>query len=123
MWNGAVPILPRVMSSIVWGKTSSHVIADVCITPIGVGVSVSKEIIEVFRVLRSFPVKCKLHAYGTNLEGEWDDVMGAVKAVHERLHEMGVQRVSSNMRFGTRIDKFQTLEDKVDIVEAGLSHP
>jgi uncharacterized protein (TIGR00106 family) len=105
---------------IVWGKNSSHVIADVCITPIGAGVSVSKEIIEVEKVLRSFPVKCKLHAYGTNIEGEWNDVMNAVKASHARLHDLGVQRVSSNMRFGTRIDKMQSLEDKVEKVEAGL---
>ena len=96
-----------------WGTNSEHVIADVCITPIGVGTSVSHEISEVSKVLMSFPIKCKLHAYGTNLEGEWEDVMAAVKAAHHRLHELGVTRVSSNMRFGTREDKHQTLEDKV----------
>lgn len=107
-------------SQILWGTNSEHVIADVCITPIGQGVSVSKEIIEVEHVLREFPIKCKLHAYGTNLEGEWEDVMAAVKAAHARLHELGITRVSSNMRFGTRTDKLQSLEDKVAAVEKGL---
>jgi len=107
-------------NQIKWGVNSEHVIADVCITPIGSGVSVSKEIVEVERVLRDFPVKCRLHAYGTNLEGEWEDVMAAIKAAHVKLHELGVARISSNMRFGTRIDKLQSLEDKVSAVERAL---
>ena len=101
-----------------WGTNSEHVIADVCITPIGVGASVSKEISEVAKVLQSFPIKCQLHAYGTNLEGDWEDVMAAVKDAHKRLHEMGITRVSSNMRFGTRIDKHQSLEDKIRAVRS-----
>ena len=112
----------RLSRKLVWGSNTEHMIADVCITPIGVGVSVSKEIIEVENVLKAFPIKCKLHAYGTNLEGEWEDVMAAVKAAHQRLHELGVQRVSSNMRFGTRIDKVQSMEDKVEVVERGLTN-
>ena len=105
---------------IVWGTNSEHVIADVCITPIGVGTSVSKEIIEIEKILRDFPIKCKLHAYGTNIEGEWEDVMAAIKAAHVKLHELGVTRVSSNMRFGTRVDKHQSLEDKVASVGNSL---
>ena len=110
----------RAKNQIIWGANSEHVIADVCITPIGVGASVSKEIIEVEKTLREFPIKCQLHAYGTNLEGEWEDVMAAIKAAHERLHALGVSRVSSNMRFGTRTDKHQSLEDKVSVVQKGL---
>ena len=115
-------MLKRMSSSCAkWGGAgSSHVIADICITPIGVGISVSKEIIEVEKALQSYPVKCKLHAYGTNIEGEWEDVMAAIKASHIKLHELGVSRVSSNMRFGTRTDKYQTMEDKVNVVENGL---
>jgi uncharacterized protein (TIGR00106 family) len=97
------------------------VIADVCITPIGTGsASVHKEIIEVEKVLRSFPIKTHLHAYGTNLEGKWDDVFSAVKAAHEKLHQLGITRISSNIRFGTRTDKDQTIQDKIDIVNNNL---
>ena len=40
--------------------------------------------------LRSFPrLKTQLHANGTNIEGEWEDVMAAVKFCHERLHSAG----------------------------------
>lgn len=92
-------------------------IADVCIIPLGVGVSVSREVTECERILRESGLKTKLHAYGTNVEGEWDDVMAAVKRCHETLHAMGVGRISTNIRIGTRTDKPQTMEDKIRKVE------
>lgn len=92
-------------------------IADVCIIPLGVGASVSKEVTECERILRESGLKTRLHAYGTNVEGEWDQVMAAVKRCHEALHAMGVPRISTNIRIGTRIDKDQTMDDKISKVE------
>lgn len=92
---------------------NGHVIADVCITPIGEGVSVRKHVLSVHHLFRSTPgLKSQLHAYGTNLEGDWDTVFGAIRKAHESLHGDGVVRISSNLRFGTRCDKVQSLEDK-----------
>ncbi len=96
------------------------VIADICIVPIGVGTSVAKEVTECERILRQSGLKTHLHAYGTNIEGEWDEVFAALKKCHERLHEMGVPRISTNLRAGTRVDKEQTMEDKVKRVEGLL---
>lgn len=96
-------------------------IADVCIIPLGVGTSVSKEVTVCERILRESGLKTKLHAYGTNVEGEWDDVMAAVKRCHETLHAMGVPRISTNIRIGTRTDKPQTMEDKIEKVERLLN--
>jgi uncharacterized protein (TIGR00106 family) len=93
------------------------VIADLCVIPIGLGVSVSKEIAICERILAEAGLKTRLHAYGTNIEGEWDGVFLAVKRCHEALHAAGVVRVSTNMRFGTRIDREQSMEDKVRSVE------
>lgn len=97
------------------------VIADVCIIPIGAGVSVSREVTECERILRESGLKTQLHAYGTNIEGDWDQVFLAVKRCHETLHAMGVQRVSTSIRVGSRTDKPQTMEDKVRKVEDRLS--
>src|SRR5438477_11215290 len=97
-----------------------HVIADLCLIPLGVGVSVSKEIAACERVLAEAGLKTKLHAYGTNIEGEWDDVFAAIKRCHEVVHAMGAPRVSSSLRFGTRIDRVQTMEDKVESVAKRL---
>ena len=96
------------------------VIADLCIVPLGVGVSVSKEIAACERILKESPVKIHLHAYGTNIAGEWDDVFAAVKRCHQALHETGVLRITSSLRFGTRIDREQTMEDKIRSVEEKL---
>jgi uncharacterized protein (TIGR00106 family) len=97
-----------------------QVIADLCVVPIGIGVSVSKEIAVCERILREAGLKTQLHAYGTNIEGDWDRVFAAVKQCHEVLHAAGVPRISTNMRFGTRIDREQTMEDKIQSVERKL---
>lgn len=96
------------------------VIADLCVVPLVKETSLSPYIAEVENILEEKGLKPRLHAYGTNVEGEWEDVMEAVRAVHERLHEMGVPRISSNMRFGTRIDREQSGEDKIRSVQEKL---
>jgi len=98
-----------------------NVIADVCIIPLGVGVSVSKEIAVCERIFTEAGLVTHLHAYGTNVEGEWDRVFAAVKRCHEALHDQGVPRISTNMRFGTRIDRDQTMKDKIRSVEEKLN--
>jgi uncharacterized protein (TIGR00106 family) len=97
------------------------VIADLCIVPLGVGLSVSKEIAVCERILADAGLKTHLHAYGTNIEGEWDEVFAAVKRCHEALHAAGVPRISTNMRFGTRVDREQTMDDKIRSVEEKLA--
>jgi len=61
-----------------------------------------------------------MHMYGTNIEGEWDEVMAAVKKCHEVVHEMGAPRISTTIRLGTRTDKNQTMEDKIRSVDQKL---
>jgi uncharacterized protein (TIGR00106 family) len=56
------------------------VIADLCVIPMGVGLSVSKEIAMCERILAAAGLKTRLHAYGTNIEGDWDRVFAAVKS-------------------------------------------
>ena len=93
------------------------VLADISIVPIGVGVSLSKYVAACERELKNAGLQPKLHAFGTNVEGDWDAVFAAVKRCHEALHGMGAPRVSTTMRLGTRVDKDQRIEDKVRSVE------
>lgn len=97
------------------------VIADFCIVPIGVGVSVSKYVAECERILEAAGLEYKLHSYGTDIEGEWDEVFAAIKRCHERVHEMGAPRISSTLKFGTRSDRDQTMQDKLDSVQQKLN--
>ncbi|OIP42876.1 MAG: hypothetical protein AUK47_03545 [Deltaproteobacteria bacterium CG2_30_63_29] len=96
------------------------VIADVSIIPIGVGVSLSRYVAACQGVFTEAGLSTRLHAYGTNLEGEWSEVMGALERCHALLHEMGAPRVSTNLRLGTRTDREQSMQDKIDSVEAKI---
>ena len=98
-----------------------NVMIDLCVVPIGVGTSVSEYVTACERVFQDAGLSHQMHAYGTNVEGEWDDVMAAVKRCHEVVNEMGAPRVSSSMRFGTRTDRAQTMADKIASVEAKLA--
>jgi uncharacterized protein (TIGR00106 family) len=96
------------------------VIADLCVVPIGKGTSVSQEVAACQRVLREAGLKTHLHAYGTNIEGEWEEVFAAIKRCHEVVHAMGAPRISTTIKLGTRVDRDQTMEDKIRSVEAKL---
>jgi uncharacterized protein (TIGR00106 family) len=97
------------------------VIADFCVIPMGIGVSVSKYIAVCEQILAAAGLKINLHAYGTDIEGEWDEVFAAIKRCHEALHEMGVPRISTSMRFGTRTDREESMEGKIQSVEEKLA--
>ena len=98
-----------------------NVMIDLCVIPLGVGVSVSEYVAACQRVLNDAGLEHQMHAYGTNVEGEWDEVFAAVKRCHEVVHEMGAPRVSTSMRVGTRTDRSQTMNDKIESVELKLS--
>lgn len=93
------------------------VIADFCIVPVGVGVSLSRYVAACEEVIEQRGLKAQLHAYGTNVEGEWDQVLGALKRCHEVVHEMGAPRITTTVKLGTRIDREQTMKEKVQSVE------
>ena len=95
-----------------------HVIADLCLIPLGAGVSVSKYVAACGEVLDQAVLDTHLHAYGTNIEGEWDDVFAAIKQCHEKIHQMGAPRITTTLKFGTRTDRSQSMDDKVRSVEA-----
>ncbi|KAF9163816.1 hypothetical protein DFQ27_000782 [Actinomortierella ambigua] len=99
-----------------------HCIADFCVIPIGVTASVSAYVAECQRVLQKSGLKYTMHAYGTNVEGDWDAVCLVMKQCHEAVHAMGCPRVSTSVRIGTRTDKAQTMEDKVNVVHEILEH-
>lgn len=96
------------------------VVADFCIVPLGVGPSLSSYIAACERVLRETGLPVRLHAYGTNIEGEWEEVFAALRRCHEVLHEMGVPRIHTTVKLGTRTDKDASLDAKVRSVEEKL---
>jgi uncharacterized protein (TIGR00106 family) len=95
-------------------------IVDLCVVPLGVGVSVSEYVVACERVVKEAGLESRLHSYGTNIEGEWDAVFAAIKKCHETVHAMGAPRISTVIKVGTRTDRDQTMDDKVRSVRDKL---
>jgi len=93
-------------------------VIDLGVVPIGAGVSLSKYIAACQRVLEEAGLKTRLHAYGTNIEGEWDTVFAAIKRCHEVVHEMGAPRIYTVIKVGTRSDREPSIEGKIESVES-----
>jgi len=96
------------------------VIVDLCVVPLGVSVSVSKFIAQCQRIINDAGLESQLHPYGTVIQGEWDEVMTVVKSCHEKVHAMGAPRISTTLKIGTRTDREQSMQDKMDSVTQKL---
>lgn len=97
-----------------------NVIIDLCVVPMGVGLSLSKYVAACHEIITGAGLKSKLHAYGTNIEGDWDTVFKAVKNCHEKIHDMGAPRITTTIKLGTRTDRDQAMEDKIKSVKEKL---
>lgn len=96
------------------------VLVDFTIVPIGAGTSLSEYVAACERILAGKNLIVQLHANGTNIEGEWDEVFAAIKLCHETVHRMGAPRIFSAIRLSTRTDRAQTLDDKLVSVRKKL---
>jgi uncharacterized protein (TIGR00106 family) len=69
-------------------------------------------------------VRFQMHAMGTSLEGETADILAVVGELHAVPFDMGIPRVYTVLKLDERRDRpGQTLQDKVDSVQARLSEP
>lgn len=97
-----------------------YVIVDLCVVPLGVGVSVSEHVAACQKEIQASGLSHHMHAYGTNIEGPWDEVMAVVKRCHEVVHQMGAPRITTTMKLGTRTDRDQSMAEKVQSVHDKL---
>jgi uncharacterized protein (TIGR00106 family) len=87
--------------------------AEVQVIPIGVGVSVRREVQRAHGILEGSGLQVELHGNGTNLEGELAEIFDAIREVHETLHAEGTVRIASFIKIGTRTDKTPSLAGKL----------
>ena len=97
-----------------------NVMIDLCVVPMGVGVSVSRYVAECERVLDEAGLEHQLHPYGTVVQGDWDEVFAAVRECHERVHAIGAPRIFTSLKVSTRTDREQSMTDKVQSVQEKL---
>ncbi|CAR25313.1 Ecm15p [Lachancea thermotolerans CBS 6340] len=97
-------------------------LADVCMVPLGTASpSISDFVAAIEKKIRESHLKSTLHSAGTTIEGPWDEVTNLIGEIHEYAHEIGYVRVHTDIRIGTRSDKVQTAQDKMDVVLEKLS--
>jgi uncharacterized protein (TIGR00106 family) len=98
--------------------------AEISIVPIAGGrdTSMSKEVAAAFNAIRKTRnLKADLTALGTQVEAkDLGSVLQAVKAAHRAAKSAGAKRVISTVRIDERLDKDQTLQDKVKSVRRKL---
>ena len=105
-----------------WGDSVWHaepMLAAFSITPLGVGESVSAGVADAVRLVRDSGLANETNAMFTNVEGDWDEVMGLIKACVMKVAEMA-PRVSVVIKVDHRPGVTGALEAKVRAVEQRL---
>ena len=64
-------------------------------------------------ILKDAGLQAQLHSYGTNVEGDLEEIFAAVRRIHETLHAEGTVRLSTFLKIGTRTDKAPDLAGKL----------
>ena len=100
-------------------------IVEFSIVPIGKGESLSSYVAEAFKIIHASGLACEHHAMGTNLEGDWDEVMSVIKACRDKLLESS-NRVSLSIKIDDRKGATSRISSKVrsakDKMVPGTAH-
>lgn len=92
-----------------------EVVADVATSVIGKGTSLSPYVNTCREILQKHNLKLNPHAFGTNVAGNLSDLSDALRECHQRLHQEGVARVSTNVTISSRTDKKQSIESRLAV--------
>jgi uncharacterized protein (TIGR00106 family) len=96
--------------------------AEVTVIPIGrEGAALSDILAEVARHLASQDkVGFQMNAMGTELEGDVHDILALTGEIQEIPLMLGLPRVYTVLKIDNRVDRQQSLEEKVEAVEVHL---
>ena len=96
-------------------------IVAVSISPVGVGVSLSRYVAAAERVVRGQSrIRFRLDPMFTTLEGDVDEVFALIRQMQEAVFEAGAVRVGTVIKIDDRRDRGVQMEDKLQSVEKKL---
>src|SRR5215211_4436271 len=98
------------------------VLLDFSMTPLGKGESVSPYVARCLEVVAASGLDYRLHAMGTTLEGEWDQVFDVVRRCFEALRP-DCDRISVSIKVDYRQGPGGRLEGKVRHVQELVNRP
>ncbi len=92
------------------------VLLDFSISPLGKGESVGPYVARCLEIVGASGLDYRLHAMGTTLEGEWDEVFAVVRRCFEAL-KPDCERISCSIKVDYRSGPGGRLDRKVRRVE------
>lgn len=108
---------------------NQKIVAEISIIPLGknyspntMQTSISKEIAIAFDAIQKIQqVKVTLTAMGTVLEADnIKDILKSIDIAHQALKDIGIKRIISTIRIDERLDKSETLDERVNSVKKKL---
>ena len=94
-------------------------IASFVIFPVGTGESLSSYVAEAFKIIENCGLPYEHHAMGTNIEGEWDEVMKVVADCREKMLSM-TDRIYITLAIDERKGRPGRLNQKVKSAKAKM---
>ena len=96
-------------------------IVAVSISPVGDGVSVSRQVAEALRILtEQNRVRFRLDPMFTTLDGDLDEIFSLICQMQEAVFATGVVRLGTVIKIDDRRDRAVSMEEKVDSVQQRL---
>lgn len=97
------------------------VLLEFSMSPLGKGESVGAFVARSLEIVEASGLDYRLHAMGTVIEGEWDEVFAVVKKCYEAMSR-DCDRISCSIKVDARKGASGRLESKVRSVEEKLGH-
>jgi len=98
------------------------VLLDFSMTPLGKGESVSAYVARCLEIVAASGLDYRLHAMGTTLEGELDQVLDVVRRCFEAM-QADCDRISCSIKVDYRKGPGGRLDSKVQKVQALVGQP
>jgi uncharacterized protein (TIGR00106 family) len=98
------------------------VLLDFSMAPLGKGESVAPYVARCLEIVAASGLDYRLHAMGTTLEGEWDEVFAVVRRCFEALRP-DCARISCSIKVDYRRGPGGRLDSKVQSVQALVGGP
>jgi uncharacterized protein (TIGR00106 family) len=98
------------------------VLLDFSMSPLGKGESVAPYVARCLEIVEASGLDYRLHAMGTTLEGEWDEVFAVVRRCFEAL-KGDCERITCSIKVDYRRGQRGRLDAKVRSVQALVPRP
>ncbi len=98
------------------------VLLEFSIAPTDAGESLGEYVAEALDIIDKSGVPYRLNPMGTVLEGEWDEVMGVVKACYTQMQKRS-RRIGITMKIDAREGATGRLDGKIARLESVLGRP